>query len=130
MKLGVYKIGALFNQDLEGPAEKLDRRVTGENWQRWPFNVLAQVHQTAKEWLAETGKDVDGVSENHQELVNFMTGQVLELLSPANFPLTNPDVIKATVEQKGVNLAKGLKFFVQDTARKITDSPPTRPADH
>jgi polyhydroxyalkanoate synthase len=128
MKLGLYNIGALFRQDLAGPASKLDRRVTGENWQKWPFNVLAQAHQTASEWLAETGRDVAGVSESHQELVNFMTGQMLDLLSPANYPLTNPDVIRATVEQKGVNLAKGLRFFMQDTARKITGSPPARPA--
>jgi polyhydroxyalkanoate synthase len=126
-KLGVYNIGALFRQNLGGPASKLERRVSGENWQRWPFNVLAQAHQTAKDWWEEAGSDVAGVSDSHQELVNFITGQVLDLLSPANYPLTNPDVIKTTLEQKGVNLARGLKFFVQDTARKVTNSPPSRP---
>ena len=126
-KLGLYNISVLFRKDMDGPASGLERRVSSENWKRWPFNVLAQAHQTSKDWWAEAGKDVAGVSESHQELVNFITSQVLDLMSPANYPLTNPDVIKVTLDQKGANLARGIRFFVQDTARKITNSPPSRP---
>lgn len=123
MKLGFYGVAALFRPTMEGPASKLERRVSSENWQRWPFNVMAQAHQTTKDWWDEAGTGVAGVSESHQELVKFITSQVLDLLSPANNPLTNPDVIKATIEQRGINLAKGVKHFVQDTARKVTHSP-------
>src|SRR5210317_1019829 len=42
VQLGVYGAGALFNPSMRGPASQLERRVSSENWQRWPFNVLAQ----------------------------------------------------------------------------------------
>jgi polyhydroxyalkanoate synthase len=129
MKLGYYGVAALFRPAAEGPASQLERRVSSENWQRWPFNVMAQAHQTTKDWWDEAGTGVAGVSESHQELVKFITSQVLDLLSPANFPLTNPDIIKATRDEKGVNLARGLKHFVQDAARKFTHSSPPRPSE-
>ena len=129
IKLGFYSIAALLGREPSGPASQLERRVSSENWNRWPFNVMAQAHQTTKDWWDEAGSGVAGVSESHRELVKFITNQVLDLLSPANYPLTNPDVIKTTIEEKGVNLAKGLRFFVQDTARKITNSPPSVPSE-
>jgi len=127
MKLGFYGVSALFSQAAQAPAPKLEKRMSSEYWQHWPFNMMAQAHQLAKDWWDEAGSGVAGVSHGHQELVKFITGQILDLLSPANFPLTNPDVIKATIDQKGLNLAKGLKHFAQDSARKITKSPPPRP---
>lgn len=126
MKLGFYGVGALFAQAAQAPASKLEKRMSSERWQRWPFNLMAQAHQLTKDWWDEAGSGVAGVSHSHQELVKFITGQVLDLMSPANFPLTNPDVIRATIDQKGLNLAKGLKHFVQDAARKMTQSPPPR----
>ncbi|MBT8059094.1 MAG: alpha/beta fold hydrolase [Gammaproteobacteria bacterium] len=124
VQLGFYNIAALLRRPVQGPASKLERRVSGENWQRWPFNVLAQAHQTAKDWWDEAGSDVAGVSNSHQELARFITGQVLDLWSPANFPLTNPDVHQATRDQKGLNLARGLKHLAGDTLRKVTRQPP------
>jgi polyhydroxyalkanoate synthase len=124
--LGLYGVSALFKKSIEGPASKLERRVSSENWQRWPFNVMAQAHQTSKDWWQEAGSDVAGVSNSHQELVKFITGQVLDLMSPANFLLTNPDVQKETIEQKGRNLARGAKHFAQDALQKVTNRPPAR----
>ena len=129
MKLGFFNIGALLKQSSDGPATKLERRVSSDNWNRWPFNVLAQVHQTTRDWWDETASDVAGCSDSHLELVKFINSQVLDLMSPANYPLTNPDVIAATRDQKGRNLARGLKHLIQDTARKVTNSPPPRPTE-
>lgn len=125
--LGLYSVSSLFKKSIEGPASKLERRVSSENWQRWPFNVMAQVHQTSKDWWQEAGSDVAGVTNSHQELVKFITGQVLDLMSPANFLLTNPDVQKETIDQKGLNLVKGMKHLAQDTLQKATGRPPAHP---
>ena len=122
-RLGFYNAAILLRQSADGPASKLERRVSSEHWQRWPFNVMAQAHQSARDWWDEAIRDTPGVSNGHQELVRFMTNQVLDLMSPANYLLTNPDVHRATIEQKGLNLAKGLKHFLQDTANKVAKTP-------
>lgn len=129
VQLGLYNVSALLGQSIEGPATKLERRVSSENWQRWPFNAMAQVHQTSKDWWREAGSAVPGVSNSHQELVKFITGQVLDMVSPANFLLTNPDVHRETIEQKGLNLARGMKYLAQDTFSKLSKQPPTSSDD-
>ncbi len=123
-QLGMYSAAAMLKQSIEGPASNLERRVSSENWQRWPFNAMAQAHQTSKDWWHEAGSDVAGVSENHQELVKFITGQVLDMLSPANFLLTNPDVQQETIQQKGLNLARGVKLLAKDTVSKLRKKSP------
>ena len=129
IKLGFFNIGALLRQSSVGPATKLERRVSSDYWNRWPFNVLAQAHQTSRDWWDETASDVAGCSDSHLELVKFINSQVLDLMSPANYPLTNPDVIAATRDQKGRNLANGLKHLIQDIVRKVTNTPPPRPTE-
>jgi polyhydroxyalkanoate synthase len=127
VQLGIYSVGALLQPSIRGPASRLERRVSGDNWQRWPFNVLAQAHQTGKDWVREATSGVAGVSSSHQELVKFIAEQALDLLSPANYALTNPDVIRTTIDQKGSNLARGAKHLVRDAARKIANRPAPRP---
>ena len=123
--LGLYSVAALIGRSIAGPASKLERRVSSERWQRWPFNFMAQVHQTSKDWWQEAGSDVAGVTNSHQELVKFITGQVLDLVSPANFLLTNPDVHKETIEKRGRNLARGAKHFAQDTYSRLSHQSPS-----
>jgi polyhydroxyalkanoate synthase len=96
------------------------------NWQRWPFNLLAQAHQVGKDWWQEATSGVAGVSASHQALVRFVAEQVLDLMSPANYPLTNPDVLEETVKRRGANLATGAQYFVQDSIRKMAGRPPPR----
>ena len=38
-------------------------------------------------------------------------------MSPSNFAMTNPQVVKATVESKGENLLKGLQNLLTDLER-------------
>ncbi|MGI9285675.1 MAG: PHA/PHB synthase family protein, partial [Pseudomonadales bacterium] len=119
VQLGIYSLKSRANSALEGPASTLERRVSSEDWQRWPFNVLAQAHQVSKDWWKEATSSIAGVSDSHQELVSFLSEQVLDAISPANFALTNPDVIRVTVEQKGSNIGRGLRNFVEDKLNNI-----------
>ena len=127
VQLGLYGVGAALNPSIPGPASQLERRVSGENWKRWPFNVMAQAHQVGKDWLQEATHGVSGVSDSHLALVRFIAEQALDLLSPANFPVTNPDVIEETIRRRGGNLGAGAKNLLQDAARKLSGRPPPRP---
>lgn len=120
LQLGFYNVAALLKPGIEGPASRLERRVSGENWQRWPYNVMAQAHQAGKDWWQEATNGVAGASESHQELVKFVGEQALDLMSPANSLLTNPDVQVETIKQKGLNLARGARNFAEDSRRRLT----------
>lgn len=116
-KLGLYSLQSLIRKDLQGPASAIERRMSSDDWRRWPFNVFAEAHQTTKDWVREATVGVEGVRREHEVMVHAATDQILDLLSPANYLLTNPEVLRATWREKGRNLGRGLKYFVQDQVR-------------
>ncbi len=97
-QLGVYSIVSLLDRETKGPASKMERRVGGKAWQKWPFNVFAQAHQVSKDWWNEATLNVDGVRPDHEVQVQAVATQILDMMSPANCLLTNPEVLKATRE--------------------------------
>ena len=116
-QLGVYSIESLLRENAEGPASTIERRMSGEAWQKWPFKVFAQAHQTSKDWWQEATTGIDGVRPEHEVMVNSIAMQILDMVSPANAMITNPEVLKASYREKGKNLARGLRFMVQDQVR-------------
>jgi polyhydroxyalkanoate synthase len=118
-QLGIYSVESLFRESAQGPATAIERRMSGEAWQKWPFKVFAQTHQTSKDWWKEATIGIEGVRSENEILVHAVADQILDMLSPANSPLTNPEVLQATRKEKGLNLARGLRSFVEDQVRKV-----------
>ena len=121
-QLGLYGLESMVRPSSRGPASSIERRMSGEAWQRWPFNVFAQMHQTSKDWWREATLGVEGVRSEHEILVHAVADQILDMLSPANHPLTNPEVLRSTLEEKGLNLARGLRYFVEDQMRDAANN--------
>ena len=120
--LGIYSVASLFNKDAQGPASAIERRMSGEAWQKWPFKVFAQGHQVTKDWWLDATIGVEGVRSENEILVHSVAERILDMISPANTPLTNPDVLKTTVKQRGKNLFRGIKYFVKDQMRDAANN--------
>lgn len=98
--------------------EEGDRRFKHEAWEdHFFFDYIKQTYLLAAKWLQNTVSDVEGLDEKTQKKVEFYTRQFVDALSPTNFPITNPEVLKATVESGGQNLVQGLKNLLDDLER-------------
>jgi polyhydroxyalkanoate synthase len=123
IQLGLYNVSSLVNPDAAKPAKLSERQLQSDHWKRWPFSVFAQSYLVSKEWWKEATTGIEGLNKDHERLVSFMAEQILESVSPANFPLTNPEIIATTIAERGANLKRGLAHFIGDKARAATGGP-------
>ena len=113
------KIGTRVGQpDTSGLPPIADRRMLSEDWQKWPFNIFAHGHRLAKGLAIEATTGVDGVSKDHEQLVSFLANQIVEMASPANIPLANPEFLTTTRAERGANLKRGVRNLAEDIRRK------------
>ncbi|CAN0203995.1 unnamed protein product, partial [Chrysoparadoxa australica] len=82
-----------------------------------------------QEWWREATTGVRGVSDQDAALVRFFTDRLLDSIAPGNFPLTNPQVLRTTWQEKGANLLRGARNLVRDVYRDKTGQPPAALAD-
>ncbi|MDR1646692.1 MAG: class I poly(R)-hydroxyalkanoic acid synthase [Zoogloeaceae bacterium] len=95
--------------------QKGDRRFNNEAWEeRLLFDFIKQSYLIAARHLHDTVSDVEGLDEATQEKVRFFTRQYIDAISPSNFALTNPEVLRETLKSRGQNLLKGLDNLLQD----------------
>ncbi|HKQ46087.1 MAG TPA: class I poly(R)-hydroxyalkanoic acid synthase [Rhizomicrobium sp.] len=95
-----------------------DRRFKAEEWRENEiFDFIKQSYLlTANAMQAMVGS-LHGLDEKERSRVAFYTRQFADAMAPTNFPLTNPDVLKATIASNGENLVKGLDNLLADIER-------------
>jgi polyhydroxyalkanoate synthase subunit PhaC len=96
---------------------KRDRRFADPAWESsWLFRRLLQTYLAVDETVDGLITD-SGVDWRAERQARFAAANLLDALAPTNFPLTNPAVIKASVDQGGANLVRGARHFAHDFPR-------------
>jgi polyhydroxyalkanoate synthase len=95
-----------------------DRRFKDDAWQQNTiFDFIKQSYLLTARTIQGTIKEVDGLDEQTARKVDFYTRQFVDAMAPSNFVMTNPEVLRATVDSGGENLVKGLKNMLEDLER-------------
>jgi polyhydroxyalkanoate synthase len=98
--------------------DREDRRFRDSEWdESILFDYIKQSYLLSSRWLTNTVRDVEGLDDKTAKKVDFYTRQFVDALAPTNFLMTNPEVIRATVDSGGENLVKGLENLLDDMER-------------
>lgn len=126
--LGQYGVGPKAGETSSNAPllPRSDRRFSDPRWSEQPF--FAIVHQTyllLAEQILAMADGVEGLDAAKKEQLRFLTRSVVDALSPANFPLTNPIALDRARETKGDSLIKGMEHLLADLKRgQLTHTDP------
>ena len=76
-----------------------DKRFSDDAWGKWPFNLLYQSFLLNQQWWSNATTDVRGVTGQHENVMEFATRQMLDIFSPSNYLMTNPQLLEQTQKQ-------------------------------
>jgi len=95
-----------------------DRRFKHDDWQdNILFEFIKQAYLLTARWVLTMVREVEGLDEKTARKVDFYVRQFVDALSPTNFVLTNPEVLRTVVETGGQNLLNGLSNLLDDLER-------------
>ena len=101
-----------------------DKRFVGEDWRRWPYSFMHQAFLLHQQWWHNATTGVHGISKQHEAIVEFTSRQILDMMSPSNFLLANPEVLRQTGSKGGMNLVIGFQNLIEDWERAISAKKP------
>jgi poly[(R)-3-hydroxyalkanoate] polymerase subunit PhaC len=122
----IYAVRCSSRPEAEPCIEPLpqDKRFGGDEWRRLPFNLMYQSFLLTQQWFHNATTGVPGVNRHHEDVVSFVTRQILDIFAPSNFILTNPEILRKTIESRGNNLWKGWLNMLEDWERSVIGKKP------
>ncbi|MBA5779321.1 class I poly(R)-hydroxyalkanoic acid synthase [Stappia sp. F7233] len=109
-----------------------DKRFQDPEWnENQFFDFVKQLYLITSQWAETLVQDASGLDEHTRHKADFYVKQIANALSPSNFVLTNPELLRETLETNGENLVRGMKLLAEDIKAgkgelKIRQSDPTK----
>jgi poly[(R)-3-hydroxyalkanoate] polymerase subunit PhaC len=95
-----------------------DKRFRDAEWQEnGVFDFIKQSYLLMANWIQSTVGKVELDDPETKRRVGFYTKQFVDAIAPTNFIVTNPEVLRATLQSNGENLVKGLGNLLEDIDR-------------
>lgn len=97
----------------DADAAQRDRRFKAPEWQEPYFKTLAQSYLLTSNMINQL---VDNTKlETHaKKKLAFYARQMIDAMSPANYPWSNPEALKLASQTDGESVARGMKNLTQD----------------
>ncbi|WP_273219915.1 PHA/PHB synthase family protein, partial [Hyphomicrobium zavarzinii] len=95
--------------------EPSDNRFKDPEWSSNPyFDFWKQAYLLTTHWAEDVLQQTEGLDEQERHKAEFYLRQLSSALSPSNFPMTNPEVVRETFATNAQNLVQGMAHLVHD----------------
>ena len=92
-----------------------DKRFVDPEWsQNQFFDFLKQAYLLTTNWADHLVKNAEGVDEHTRKKAQFYVKQIAAAISPSNFVLTNPELLRETLSSNAENLVRGMRMLGED----------------
>jgi len=92
-----------------------DNRFKDPEWSSNPyFDFWKQAYLLTTNWAETILNRTEGLDERSKQKIDFYFRQITSAMSPSNFPMTNPEVVRETFQTNARNLVQGMSHFVED----------------
>lgn len=97
---------------------RADKRFAHKEWtENAVFDYIKQSYLLTSGFIQDSVNSVGEMDPKERKKAAFYTRNFVEAMNPANFFALNPEVLEATVNEKGENLVRGLKMMLEDLDR-------------
>ncbi len=92
-----------------------DARFADPEWNEHPyFNFLKQAYFLGSNWVQGLVDKAETLDDHTRLKAAFYVRQLASALSPSNFVMTNPELLRTTIQEQGENIARGMKMLAED----------------
>ena len=92
-----------------------DKRFKAPAWSESPlYDYLRQTYLLNAEAMEKLLASISLPEGRTKDRIEFMTHQLIDAMSPANFPALNPEFIKEAVETEGKSITRGIQNLLGD----------------
>jgi polyhydroxyalkanoate synthase len=94
-----------------------DKRFADPEWRSNPyFDFIKQAYVLTTRWADDLVQRAEDIDPHTRDKAQFYLRQVTSALSPSNFLVTNPELLRTTLAESGENLVRGLRMMAEDIA--------------
>src|SRR5580698_3338356 len=95
--------------------EKSDKRFNDPEWSSNQFyDFLKQAYLLSSKWANQLVTEADGLDPHVRQKAEFYMRQISNAVSPSNFVLTNPELMRETLLSNADNLVRGMRMLAED----------------
>jgi polyhydroxyalkanoate synthase subunit PhaC len=95
--------------------EKNDKRFTDPEWSSNQFyDFLKQAYLLTSRWANQLVSDAEDLDPHTRQKAEFYVRQIANAVSPSNFVLTNPELLRETFISNADNLVRGMRMLAED----------------
>ena len=92
-----------------------DKRFADPEWTTNAFfDFLKQAYLLTSTWADRLVKEANDLDPHTKHKAEFYTRQIANAISPSNFVLTNPELLRETFASNAENLVRGMQMLAED----------------
>jgi polyhydroxyalkanoate synthase len=100
-------------------ADPRDKRFADPEWSTNQFfDFLKQFYLLSTHWAERLVAEAQSLDPHTRQKAEFYIRQIANAVSPSNFILTNPELLRETLASNAENLVRGMKMLTEDIDEK------------